>query len=312
VNRRTFLSSAAYALNVTAAPSIPIIDTHIHLFDVSRPQGVPWPPKDSKIYQSALPDRYRKVAAPFGIVGAIEIECSPWPDDNEWVLGVAERAPIIVGTIGNLEPGTPGFGKHLERLHGNPLFRGLRCGNLWGRDLGAEISRPECVADLKLLASAGLVMDTANPTPSLMRSIVRLSDLVPDLTIVLDHLPGLTVPSDAAAGKACEDDLRTLAGRSRVFAKISGIVRGVGERVPLDLNFYRDRLNHIWELFGPDRLMYGSDWPNGEQWASYPDVFRLAHEFISTKEPLAIEKFYWRNSLAVYRWVKRDANQPAL
>jgi len=301
-------------LNVADADvaKVRIIDTHIHLFDISRPQGVPWPPKDSPIYQSALPDRYRKVVAPFGIVGAIEIECSPWPDDNEWVLGVAEKAPIIVGTIGNLEPGTPGFGKHLERLHRNPLFRGIRCGNLWGRDLGEWISQARCVADLKLIASADLVLDTANPTPALMRAVVRVSDLVPDLRIVLDHLPELNLPDDVAARKACESDLRTLAARPRISAKISGIVRRVGDSVPLDLNFYRDRLDRIWELFGQDRLMYGSDWPNGEQWASYPDVFRLAHEFVSTKDAAAIEKVYWRNSLTVYRWVKRDANQPTL
>lgn len=297
MNRRTFLASAVFA----AAPQrIPIIDSHIHLFDVSRPQGVPWPPKGSPIYKSSLPDGYRKLVAPYGISGAIAIECSPWPADNEWVLEVASKAPIIVGTIGNLEPGASGFGKRLERLHRNPLFRGIRYGNLWGRDLGKEISKPGFVADLKLLADADLVLDTANPTPALMRAAVRVTDRVPNLTIVLDHLPGLQI-----AG--ADTDLRTLAARPNVFAKISGIVRRVDGRVPLDINFYRDRLDHIWNLFGPDRLLYGSDWPNSAQWASYADVFRLAQEFLSSKDPAAAEKVYWRNSLAAYRWVRRAA-----
>jgi L-fuconolactonase len=287
-----------------AAPErIPIIDSHIHLFDVSRPQGVPWPSKDSSIYQSSLPDGYRKLAAPYGIVGAIAIECSPWAADNEWVLSIAAKESIIVGMIGNLEPGTPGFGKRLEQLHRNPLFLGIRYGNLWGRDLGKEISKPEFIAGLKLLASAGLTLDTANPAPALMQAVVRVTDRVPNLRIVLDHLPQLTLAGDS--------DLRSLAARPNVFAKISGIVRRSSGRVPLDVNFYRDRLDHIWEIFGPGRLLYGSDWPNSKQLASYPEVFKLAQDFLSSKDSAAVEKIYWKNSLKAYRWIHRDASQPS-
>jgi L-fuconolactonase len=319
VKRRRFLSTAvagalAQASNVLAgsAGRLPIIDTHIHLFDVNRPQGVPWPPKNSPIYKSALPDRYRKLAAPHGIVGAIEIECSPWLNDNQWVLDIASKDPIIVGTVGDLEPGTPGFGKHLERLHRNRLFRGIRYGNIWGRDLSKEISKPAFVDDLKLVAAAGLVLDTANPDPTLIHAVVRVTDRVPNLKMVIDHLPELTPPEQPAARKACDVDLASLGQRSQVFAKVSGIVRRVDGRVPLDLNFYKDRLDHIWETFGPDRLLYGSDWPNSDQWAQYPDVFRLAEEFISGKGAANVEKFFWKNSLAAYAWVKRDPTQPPL
>ncbi len=306
VNRRNFLrNSATCASTLFAAPAerIPIIDSHIHLFDVSRPQGVPWPPKDSSIYQSSLPDGYQKLTAAYGVVGAIAIECSPWPADNEWVLSIAAKAPIIVGMIGNLEPGAADFGKRLEQLHENPLFRGIRYGNLWGRDLGTEIAKPEFVAGLKLLAEAGLVLDTANPAPALMRTMVRVTDLIPNLRIVLDHLPGLPLGGDS--------DLRLLAARPNVFAKISGIVRRSGGRVPLDVNFYRDRLDRIWEIFGPDRLLYGSDWPNSKQLASYPEVFKLAQDFLASKDSAAREKIYWKNSLKAYRWIHRDASQPS-
>src|SRR5215469_13544347 len=135
MERRTFLevvgAAALAGVNAEAA-AIPIIDTHIHLFDPSRPQGVPWPPKNDKVlYKTALPDRYRKLAVPWGIVGAIEIEASPWLEDNQWVLDIAAKDKIIVGTVGDIEPGTPEFRKNLERFHRNPLFRGIRYGNLW-------------------------------------------------------------------------------------------------------------------------------------------------------------------------------------
>lgn len=293
----------ASSLGLLAAErGIPVIDTHIHLFDTGRPQGVPWPPKDSPIYKTALPERYRKLAMPHGVVGAIEIECSPWFDDNQWVLDIAEKDSIMVGTIGNIEPGKPEFAKRLEQLHKNRLFRGIRCGNLWDWDLGKQVHNAAVLSDLKLLAEAQLVMDTANPDGPLMRAILRLTDAVPNLTIVLDHLPELETP-DAR-------DLQALAERPNVFGKISGIVRRVDGKVPLELSFYRDRLDLLWGIFGADKLMYGSDWPNSDLWAGYADVFRLAHEFITQKDRATQEKFYWRNSVKAYRWVKRDSEQP--
>ncbi len=314
MKRRNFLATALaapFAHNTRAAPQTPpIIDSHIHLFEVSRPQGVPWPPKNSIIYKNALPERFRRLAAPLGVTGAIEIECSPWLEDNQWVLNVAAQDPIIVGTIGDLEPGTPDFRKQLERFHENRLFRGIRYGNLWGRDLSKQLSKPDFIDDLKLLASAGLVLDTANPDPALIHAVVQLSDRIPNLTIIIDHLPELTPPEDAAGRKACDADLHLLGERPQVFAKVSGIVRRVDGRVPLDVAFYHDRLDPIWETFGPDRLLYGSDWPNCNLWAQYADVLRLARAFIAAKDPASSDKFFWNNSLRAYAWVKRDSSQP--
>ncbi len=315
MKRRTFLAHsvggavAASSLLADGPVRVPIIDSHIHLFDVTRPEGVPWPPRESTIFKTALPERYRRIATSYGVVGAIAIECSPWLTDNQWVLDVAAKDPMIVGTVGDLEPGKAEFGKQLEKLQKNPLFRGIRYGNIWNRDLSRELANSAFVSDLKLLAAAGLVLDTANPDPALVHAVVRLSEKIPNLTIVVDHLPELTPPQDPSARRACEADLVSLGQRPRVFAKISGIVRSVNGHVPMDLNFYRDRLDQIWQVLGPDRLLYGSDWPNSDQWAGYSDVFRLAHEFIVAKGSSDVEKFYWRNSLRAYSWVKRDSAQ---
>ena len=117
MQRRTFLEIAAVTAlgsGSAEAAGIPIIDTHIHLFDPGRPQGVPWPAKDNAVlYKAALPDRYRKIATPLGVVGAIEVEASPWLEDNQWVLDVAAKDTIIVGTVGDLEPDKPDFRKQL-------------------------------------------------------------------------------------------------------------------------------------------------------------------------------------------------------
>ena len=311
MNRRTLLGGAAgIALTdtVAQAAAIPIIDTHIHLFDPTRPQGVPWPNKDNKVlYQPALPDRYRKIAVPLGITGAIEVEASPWLEDNQWVLDVAAKDTIIVGTVGDLEPGKPDFRKHLERFHRNPLFRGIRYGNLWGRNLGAEMAKPEFIDDLKALAEAGLELDTANQNPALVSDTVRLTDRIPDLRVVIDHLPQLEPPTEPAAHKTFHANLLELGKRPQVYLKVSEVLRRVDGRVPDDLAFYRPRLDQLFDIFGEDRLVYGSDWPNSDQWAPYAQVLKIVREYFTAKGPAVAEKFFWKNSVAAYRWVKRPA-----
>lgn len=314
LNRRAFLSGmaglAAQSLHGQPTP-IPIIDTHIHLFDTSRPQGVPYPDKNNAtLYKPALPERYRKIAQPLGVVGAIEVEASPWIEDNLWVLEVAANDTIIVGTVGDLEPGKPEFPEYLDRHHRNPLFRGIRYGNLWGRDIGAELSSPEFITGLKLLADANLVLDTANPRPSLIEAMVRVTDKVANLRIVIDHLPQLDPPGESAALKQYEANLRELAQRPQVFVKISEVLRRVNGRVPSDLNFYRPRLDHLWDIFGEDHLIFGSDWPNADNWAPFETGLNVVREYFTAKGRAAAEKYFWKNSIVAYRWIHRDPSQP--
>jgi predicted TIM-barrel fold metal-dependent hydrolase len=293
VNRRTFLGTAVSALGA----GFPIVDTHIHLFDPRRPQGVPWPDRsDNALYRPALPGRYRMLAEPFGITAAIEVECSPWLEDNQWVLNIAARDRIMVGMVGNLEPGKPDFRKTLERFRRNPLFLGIRYGNLWGRNLGAQLGNPEFIAGLKLLAEAGLVLDTANPTPQLIADVLRLTDRVPVLRVVLDHLAQIEPPPR----------LRELAQRPQVYVKGSAVLRRVNGRVPTDMGFYRARLDTLYELFGPDRLVYGSDWPNSDHVGTYAQVFRVVSEYFEAKPLEVRRKFFYENSQAAYRWRERS------
>ena len=314
MDRRSFLGIAASLAGVsmsTPAAAVPIIDTHIHLFDPRRPQGIPWPPKDDTVvYHPALPDRFRRVTQGLGVVGAIEVECSPWLEDNQWVLDVAAKDTIIVGTVGNLELGQPEFRKHLERFHRNPLFRGIRYGNLWGRNLADLLAKPEFISDLKALADAGLALDTANQDPPLIAAVVKLTDRIPTLRVVIDHLPQLEPPADPQARKALQGDLQELGKRPQVYVKISEVLRQVGSRVPDDPDFYRPRLDELYGIFGPDQVIYGSDWPNGDRWGPYPQVLNVVREYFTGKGRAVAEKYFWKNSFAAYRWIKRAPNQP--
>ena len=144
-----------------------------------------------------------------------------------------------------------------------------------------------------------------------MADLVRLTDRIPSLRVVIDHLPWLEPPTESRARSAYESNLRELGKRPQVYVKVSEVLHRVGGRVPDDLNFYRPRLDEFWEIFGQDRLIYGSDWPNSDPFGTYPQVLKIVREYFTGKGKVAAEKFFWKNSIAAYRWVKRQPNQPS-
>jgi predicted TIM-barrel fold metal-dependent hydrolase len=310
MNRRTFLYAAAGIASLpigAEAASTPIIDTHIHLYDPTRPQGVPWPDKDDTIlYKPTLPARFRSVTKGLGIVGVIEVECSPWLEDNQWVLDLAAKDKIIVGTVGHLEPGKPDFRKHLERFHRNPLFRGIRY------DFRGQVSAPDFISDIKALADAGLELDSPQPDPALIEDLVRLTDRIPSLRVVIDHLPNVEPPTESQARRAYQSNLREVGKRPQIYVKVSEVLQRIGGQVPYDLNLYKPRLDEFWDIFGQDRLIFASNWPVSDLKGPYPQVLKVVRQYFAGKGKAAAEKFFWKNSIAAYRWVKREPSQPQL
>lgn len=292
------------------SPLMPIIDAHVHFFDPTRPGGIPWPEKsDTTLYKPALPDRYHALSAPFGVMGCIAVEASPIQTDNDWLLQVAARHPLVLGIIGNLVPYDAQFATDLDRLHHDPLFLGIRYGNLWNRDLLSDLSKPGFVQGLRILTQAGLVFESANPDPRLIRALLNVADQAPGLRIVVDHLPNAQIPTRDIEQKEFEENVRILAQYSHAFVKLSEVPvvrKGQLERDPA---FYHSRLEWLWALFGEDRVIFGSDWPNSDHVAPFADTFSIIRRYMSGKTPEASDKFFRRNSAIIYRWKARYPGQ---
>jgi len=295
------------------AKTNPILDAHIHLFDPTRPGGVPWPLKsDTAVYKPSTPERFEALTAELGVVGAIAIEASPLASDNDWLLQVAQKHPVIVGVIGDLVPGSPSYRQDLDRLHQNPLFLGFRYGNLWDRDLLVDWHKPGFIEGLKALAAAGLVFECANPDPNLLHAILDVMEHVPGLTIVIDHLPHALVPAQKTARDGYAVNLWQLARNPHVYVKLSEIPVVANGALVTDPEYYRKALDVIWNIFGEDHILFGSDWPNSDHVASYEQTLTLVRGYVARKTPAAQEKFFWKNSIAAYRWQRRKPDQPAL
>ena len=343
-SRRKFLAGTAAAGFAVTAPlqaatvsDIPIIDCHIHLFDASRPQGAPY--KGGRAYAGgvALPSMYEKLAKPLGIVGVIEVDASPWLEDNLWVLETIQPEPMMVGTVGNLRPDKPDFGEYLDRFAKNPLYRGIRYGNLWRYDLSRQTDNQLVIDNLKLLAQHDLVLETANQNIALLQAAVRVNDKVPELRIVLDHLPAFDPSPENQA--EYETILKEISQRKNIWTKLSEIVhpvRSPGSAPPAPpasaageqpaqsrppapppvivpgLAAHRERLDMLMTYFGEDRVVFGSDWPNAVGVSEMPDTVALVREYFSGKSRAAAEKYFWKNSVAAYKWIKRAPEQPSL
>ena len=203
--------------------------------------------------------------------------------------------------------------KNVERLHKNKLYLGIRYRNTEGapldrgrRSLAEGLEKPEFVADLKRLADAGLSLDYGGKPAEM----VRITDSVPSLRLVVPHLPNVRLPQDQAARDAYIAGLKELGKRPHVYIKLSEVIKRVDRKVPTDPSFYRDCLDQLWDIFGEDRIVFGSDWPNSEHIGKYHEVMTVAQAYVKGKGPAAMEKVFWRNSIAAYRWVKRAPNQP--
>ena len=301
LDRRTFLAAGAASLVAGSAGAqadapIPIIDTHIHLWDLTRPQGAPFPDKQVQA-KYKLPDVmtakvYRQQSAPPGVVGAIQTDASPWIEDNLWVLETCAEESIMVGVVGNLRPEAKEFPEYLERFHKNPLFRGIRYGNIWGYDIVQQADNPVFINGLKLMAQAGLVLDVGNPAIDLLQATVRISDRVPELVIVAEHLESFYPPGEAE--REYERLLRELQKRPQIYGKI-----GIGPSADGEIN------DGLQKDFGDDRVM-GYGFRNGS-----PGL-QILQAFYASKSREAQEKFFWKNSIKVYQWVRRAPNQPTL
>lgn len=300
--RRTLIATAAVAATSVWAEGdpIPIIDTHFHLYDPTRPQGAPFPFTPNA--PPFLPRDFRETATPLGIVGGITVEASPWVEDNLWVLMIIDNEPMIVGMVGNLDPSKPEFREYLDRYHRNKLFLGIRYGNIWdGHDLVTAVHKPEVIANMKAFARTGLTLEVANPRLDLIEATLRLTDKVPDLRVVLGHLQALPLPKDQQVLKSYADNLRELKKRN-VYAKVSGVPKA-NPQAPLDEGVYKPVLDFIWEIFGEDLVVYAG--------RSKP-ALEILKAYTMAMGRQAAEKFFWKNSIPAFKWVKRDPKQPQL
>ncbi len=309
ITRRTALKLALGSTGLTANPlraQVPqvasrVIDTHTHFYDPTRSGGVPWPPANSPLYRPVYPKDWQALAGKLGIHETIVIEASKLVEDNDWILNLAEKEKAIIGFIGNLQPAAPDFAGHLKRLATNPIFRGIRVS---GASLTDNCAQPQFIAGLKILGDMDLTLDVNGP--AILEPTLKLAAAVPTLRIVIDHCGSC---GDAQKlNPHWKSEMAAIAKQPNVFCKVSALVEMTDSppgRAPTDPSYYTPVLDHLWQNFGEDRLIFGSNWPVSDKGASYDVLFKIVSEYFSGKGSTSAEKYFWQNSHTAYKWQER-------
>lgn len=328
MQRRTFLSQSLTTVTAAALPassavamlsagsreeslasiaSIPVIDCHTHFYDPRRPEGIPWPAKDTPLYRPVLPEHLRAQPQHRPLTGTLIVEASSRLEDNDWLLQLAQDDPFIVGIIGRFtgvaSPLSDDFRKQVKRYAANPLFRGIRVGS----GVIQEFLQRDDWAALQLLADHNLVLDV-NGGPDTPGLIGAAAGKIPQLHWILNHIGNVRITADQPPSD-WQSGIREAAQRANVYCKVSALVEGAsrdGGRAPDDSAFYRPYLDVVWNAFGEERVIYGSNWPVCERAADYRTVQRLTLEDGATRSPTALARFCHLNARVAYSWPERN------
>lgn len=235
--------------------SLPI-DAHVHVWDLELHDYAWLGPQHGGLYASFSPVQALEALTSCGVGTAVLVQAEDSAAETAYLLTVADRHPWVAGVVGWLPLADPeATAAALEDLLRNPRFCGVR--HLVHADPRPDLLDSAPVRDsLRQVAAAGLPLDVPDAYPRHLEQAGRLAEEVADLVVVIDHLakPPLGRP-EMGEWRA---QLRRVAQRPSTVAKVSGL-RSPG--APYTVEAVRPAWDAALELFGPDRLMFGSDWP---------------------------------------------------
>jgi L-fuconolactonase len=234
----------------------PTVDSHLHVWDLSR-RGYDWlGPGHGVLYRSFTPDEAAAELAAAGIGSAVLVQADNSTADTDYLLAVADRFRFVAGVVGWVAlDDTATAARQLDRYAHHARFRGVR--HLVHIDPRDDFLALPAVRDsLRLLAERGLPFDVPDAWPRHLAAVGDLADAVPELTVVVDHLAKPPRGTDQFA--AWSRTMRAVAARPNTVGKVSGM-QMPGQ--PFTVDSLRPVLDVALDAFTPSRLMYGGDWP---------------------------------------------------
>ncbi|HTN74255.1 MAG TPA: amidohydrolase family protein [Pirellulaceae bacterium] len=311
--RREFLaSSAALAAGVALAAepqaaAQPIIDTHQHLWDLDK-FSLPWLSKDGPIGKNFVTKDYLAAIAGVNIVGAVYMEVDVAADQKvaeaEYVLKLCDdpRTLTVAAVIGG-RIADAGFRDYVARFKDEPRIKGVR--QVLNGAKPGECLTKEFVRGVQTLGEFGKSFDICT-MPALLGDAAKLVAACPDTRFILDHCGNGSVAA-FRAGKEGEReveqyrrDIATLAKHDRVVCKISGVgVQLQGKDWGFDA--VAPVINTCLDAFGPDRVMFASDWPVCTLGLSLKAWVEGVQKIVSNRSAADQRKLFHDNAVRQYK-----------
>ncbi|OPG09530.1 amidohydrolase [Streptomyces sp. GKU 895] len=241
-----------------------LVDAHRHVWDLDvRPQ--PWldEPGNEPIRRSfgshALRSAATRPIAGRRLTSTVVVQCIASVPETRDLLALADSDPLIGAVVGWVDLTSPAAGDVLDDLRTGPQGRYLRAVRhvVQGESDPRWLQRSDVERGLRAVGERGLGYDVLVRSHQLPQAI-RLAERFPELPLVLDHAGKPPIARGELAD--WEQQVRTLARHPRVHCKVSGLVTEADHE-----KWTVDDIRPVWEVllsaFGPDRLMFGSDWP---------------------------------------------------
>jgi L-fuconolactonase len=257
----------------------PVIDTHLHLWNLEVSEYAWLGPQHGELFTSFLPEQAQAELSAARVDGAVLVQAEDSAIDTAWLLEVAQRSEWVLGVVGWVQLDEPAVAAaQLEEWQQHASFCGIR--HLVHDDPRADfLELPSVRQSLRRVADAGVPFDIPDAWPGHLEQATALAAQLPELHIVLDHLG--KPPRGSEDLDSWRAELGRLAAHPNTVAKLSGL------RVP-GQPYTSEALNFVWdaalELFGPKRLLWGSDWPMTMP-ESYSTTKAVLDELISGLSP---------------------------
>ncbi|WP_199512685.1 amidohydrolase family protein [Nucisporomicrobium flavum] len=280
------------------------IDAHHHLWDRERhPQ--PWidPVSMAAIDADFGPAELAAQTGPAGVRGTVVVQSIHSEAETVDLLATAAHHDLILGVVGWLDlaaPDVAGRIGHLRTLPGGGKLAGIRH-LVQGEPDPGFLARDDIRRGIAAVADAGLAFDLVIRHQQLP-AVIELVAGLPQVSFVLDHLGKPPLAGRDLRGWA--DDLRTLARLPNVSAKVSGLVTEANWS-SWRTSDLAPAVSHALGTFGPDRLMFGSDWPVCLLATGYRDWIETLAELLTECDEREREQIWWRTALRVYRLAGR-------
>lgn len=302
------------AVDAHHADPIPIIDTHQHLWDLNR-QRVPWLANATDVLRrSYVTSDYLEATRGLNVVKAIYMEVDVAPEDQvaeaELITELcrSEEHPTVAAVIGG-RPNEDAFEPYIRQMAKNPYVKGVRQVLHGGTPRGFCL-QPTFVRSMRLLGELGLSYDLC-PRPPELVDCVQLVDQCRDTQFIVDHCgnadPKAFPPASRRAGVQGTHDpddwrrqIDALGQREHVVCKISGIVAQV-PRPEWSAEDLAPIVNHCLDAFGPDRVIFGSDWPVCRVGAELAQWVHSLREIVGDRPRPDQQKLWHDNAQRLYR-----------
>ncbi|MCX7046864.1 MAG: amidohydrolase family protein [Candidatus Sumerlaeota bacterium] len=272
------------------------IDAHQHFWKYN-PREYGWiGPGMESLKRDFLPTDLLPLMKSAGICGTVAVQARQSIEETQWLLGLADEYAFIVAVVGWVDLRSPRIEEQLERFAAHPKLRSVRH-VIHDEPDDQFMLRKDFMRGIKALSRYNLAYDLLLQ-PKHLSSAIKLAREFSEQPFILDHLAKPRIRDGVLA--PWDRDMARLAECDNVSCKLSGMVTEAHGQTwtPEDFTPYMDV---VFERFGADRVMVGSDWPVCTVAAAYEEVMGIAAEYINKLSPTERTDIWSENAKVIYQ-----------